>query len=362
VRIFVISGYGYWGDFLPTDLNSETRQVGGGETAMISVSKELAKKGHEVIVFYDTVPGKYDGVDYLPTGLFAPMACNMEHDALVSWDAPHALRLATKSAIRVMAYQLNDTFIGPFCHVIDLYLHPSKWHASRYKEMYPELPMEKCVAPATNAVDFNRYVNSAEEVDPYRVIYSSSPDRGLHHLLEMWPEIVKKEKKANLHVYYDMKTWMDNVLELAEGGYETVTTDRARILKAQIDKGLPNVTFHGGVGQGQLARAQLAARVLAYPCDPVQPTEGFSMTVLEGVASGCNVITTDADAFPELWANTPGVTMLPLPVDKTSWIENILKYLGTEKEGPRVNTNMTWTHVANIWERELSSCLKAKHH
>ena len=186
MRIFIISGYSYWGDILPTDLNSETRQVGGGETAMMSVAKSLAALGHEVVVFYNaSKPGRYDGVDYLPVDMFGLMAFNMKHDVLVSWDAPHALRIATKSRMRVMAYQLNDTFVGPFHFIIDRYFHPSKWHADRYRELYPEIQEERQVAPCTNAVDFNRYVGVDVDVDPYRVIYSSSPDRGLHHLLEI---------------------------------------------------------------------------------------------------------------------------------------------------------------------------------
>ena len=364
MRIFVISAYGYWGDFLPTDLNSQDRQVGGGETAMISISKELVGMGHEVMVFYDTKPGKYDGVDYLPTGLFHPMALSMEHDVLVSWDNPHAFRIASKSKMRVLAFQLNNTFVGPFDYIIDRYMHPSQWHAKRYQELYPEMSAEKCIAPVTNAVDFSRYIPQAGanevEIDPYRVIYSSSPDRGLHHLLEIWPSIVEKEPKANLHVFYDMDTWINSVMSLAEEGKETITTDRARILKEQVGSGLPNVVFHGGVGQGRVAQAQLEANVLAYPCDPVQPTEGFSMTILEGIAAGCNVITTNADAFPELWADCPGVTMLPLPFDKNTWIETILSFLGKEKDGPRLNELHTWKHVAKKWQREFDQCLLKK--
>ena len=140
MRILVVSGYGYWGNFLPTDLDKGEKQIGGGETAMIQISRELAKQGHEVIVFYNTArSGQYDGVDYLPDNLFIPMICQLKHDVLISWDNPHIFRYADQAALRILAFQLNDTFIGSYDYTIDMYMHPSLWHAERYHELYPEM-------------------------------------------------------------------------------------------------------------------------------------------------------------------------------------------------------------------------------
>ena len=119
MRIFVVSAYGYWGDVSPEDFHG-TRQIGGGETAMMHVSKELAALGHEVFVFYNTPRGqKFDGVDYVPMKFFTNMACSIEHDVLVSWDSPAALRFASRQKKTVLAFQLNDTYVGPFSYVID---------------------------------------------------------------------------------------------------------------------------------------------------------------------------------------------------------------------------------------------------
>lgn len=359
MRIIICSAYNYWGDITPNDLKSDTKQIGGGETAMFSVSRELAALGHEVIAFYDNhAPGQYDGVDYLPTTLYVPFVTNMEHDVLVSWDFPHALRFNDRAKVHTLAFQLNDTTIGPFDHVIDLYFHPSQWHADMFHKLYPEMSTTKSVPRITNGIDHTRYTQSVGARIPHRVIYSSSPDRGLHHLLRVWPQVVGKIPDAELMVFYDMKKWLGIIDDVDARGGSTNTTERAHIIKEQIESGIPNVRFLGSVGQWRLAREQLQSAVLAYPCDPVRPTEGFSMTILEGLIAGCKVITTNADALPELWASAPNVTMLPLPVDDNQWVDALVQKL-TEPpiENFYLNQAMSWKTIAQRWIQEFNVCL-----
>jgi glycosyltransferase involved in cell wall biosynthesis len=359
MRIIVCSGYGYWGELTPNDLKSDERQIGGGETAMFSLSKELASLGHEVIAFYDMArPGRYDGVDYLPSTMYVQIVTNMEHDVLVSWDYPHAFRFNDRAKVHVLALQLNDTYVGPFDYTIDRYFHPSQWHSTRFHKLYPEMSTTKSVARITNGIDHMRYTQAVGDRVPHRVIYSSSPDRGLHHLLRIWPTVVEKVPDAELWVFYDMQKWLKIIEGTDEVGLVTVTTERAHILKEQMDNGVPRVQYPGAVGQWRLAREQLQSAVLAYPCDPVQPTEGFSMTILEGLIAGCKVITTNADALPELWASAPNVTMLPLPIDDNQWVDALVQKL-TEPpiENVYINQAMSWKTIAQRWVQEFNICL-----
>lgn len=356
------SGYGYWGDFLPTDLEKGERQVGGGETAMIQVSRALAKLGHSVTVFHDCPPGRYDGVDYLPRNLLPALICQLEHDVYVSWDEPHAFRWADRSALHVLAFQLNDSLVGVFDHAIDLYFHPSEWHVERFLTLYPELSRDKCRARFTNGIDLSRYVSSEPLLrQGHRIIYSSSPDRGLHHLLRFWPRIREAVADAELHVFYDMDKWLEIDAQMKEKGLANITRERAELLRPLRDAPPPGVTFHGGVGQAQLAREQLQSAVLAYPCDPVAPTEGFSMTCLEAITAGCHLITTDADALKELWADAPDSTILPLPINDDVWVDTLVKALqdGRGDPSPQGWKPYTWTSVAKKWEKEFAACLKS---
>ena len=359
MRIFVASSYGWWGDFSPNDIVEGNRQVGGGETAMVNISKELAGLGHEVFVFYATRSGQFDGVDYLSPDLFVPMVTQIEHDILVAWDASWAFRFRDRAKARVLAFQLNDAQIGVYDWVIDKYFHPSQWHADRFRELYPEITEDKQLAQVTNGIDFNRYTEQSFEPRKWnRIVYSSSPDRGLHHLLRIWPRIVDKVPEAELHIFYDLEKW----LELdAIIGDRSPTHDRANAVRVAVNDPPKNVVFRGGIGQGQLSAEHVKSSILAYPCDPVSPTEGFSMTVLEGIVAGCDVVISDADAFPELWGNAPGVTMLPLPFDDDLWtsvlVEKMQNGNGVEQE-LRIRPNMSWKSIARKWATELTLCLK----
>lgn len=363
MRILVTSNYGYWGGFIPTDLGKDNVQIGGGETAMIKISEGLASLGHEVILFYDcSRPGSYNGVDWLPSELFPTMVCMLEHDVLVAWDFPYAFRFADRAKVHVHAYQLNDTFMGPFTHMVDLNIHPSQWHADRFHEMYPEIKVKSQRVRITNGIDTSRYAEPVER-EAKRVIHSSSPDRGLHHLLRMWPSIQEKEPDATLHVFYDMEKWLATDKKIQNMGGRTVTSDRAeeiRRLVPELSKN-PNVRFYGGVGQNLLAREQLKSGVMVYPCDPVAPTEGFSMSVLEALVAGSRVVLSNADAFPELWAGYETVTTLPLPIEDEVWVDAIVQALN--EPAPKVNLELfeakfSWQHLATTWEKELIQCLK----
>lgn len=362
LRILVTSGYGYWGDFNPTDIDKGDRQIGGGETAMIQVSRHLAKLGHEVLVFYNTArPGKYEGVDYLPLSQVVSFITTLEHDVLVSWDAPSVFRFNDRAKLHVQAFQLNDASLGILDHAIDMYMHPSEWHIEYFASLYPEMTRAKCRGRMTNGVDPHRYARDAKR-EPHRVIYSSSPDRGLHHLLRFWPRIRSAVPDAELHVFYDIDRWLKTDADMKAAGLVNITAERAALIREFKEHTPAGVEFHGGIGQRQLALEQLKSSIMAYPCDPVRPTEGFSMTCLEAVTAGCNLVTTDADALKELWANAPGATVLPLPVDDNVWVDTLTKLLlnpPPPPEGLRIAPNYTWMGIAKSWEIAIRELLNA---
>jgi FkbM family methyltransferase len=370
LRIFFVSDYRHWGSFLPTDLRnpSADRQIGGGETAMISLARQLASGlGHEVIVFHDVeAPGRYDEVDYLPKAAFQALATSMEHDVLVSWDWPEALDGPTRSHRRVLAFQLNDARIGAAAARIDAYFHPSQWHADRFAAMYPEIDRAKQRARMTNAVDLARYQQAVER-DPFRVVYSSSPDRGLHHLLRIWPEVQRREPRASLHVFYELDRWMRGNLAPPPAGPEYFVAQeshrRARAVLEALERcrGL-NVHLHGAVGQWQLAAEHLRSSVMAYPCDPMLPTEGFSMSCLEALTAGCRLIVSAADALPELWGDRPGTELLPLPIHDETWIDAITRAVRSPPapSGLSYLASEDWHPLSCRWDQELTALFAAE--
>ena len=81
------------------------------------------------------------------------------------------------------------------------------------------------------------------------------------------------------------------------------------------------------------------------------------MTILEGLIAGCRVITTNADALPELWASAPNVTMLPLPIDDNQWVDALVQKLTDSPiENVYLNQAMSWKTIAQRWVQEFNIC------
>lgn len=331
MRVVFTSGYSYWGELSYDELfsSSGAKQVGGGETAMMMCAREWARAGHEVFLFASCKPGKQNGVDMMPDRLYTDFITSVDTDVIISWDLPHAFRFADRAHARVLAFQLNHAEVGVFSYCIDQYWHPSRWHRDRFVHEWPEIDSNKTAYCLTNGVDVARYVEAAQTARkvPSRVVYTSSPDRGLHHLLRIWPRVKQQVPDAELHVYYDIERWLQNDAQMKQLGVPNITRERAKLIRPYFESPSHGITFHGGVSKWELACAQVSAPVLCYPCDPVAPTEGFSMTVLEGITAGCDVLITNADAFSELWSGVEGVTMLPLPVHDDVWSDTLVGLL-----------------------------------
>jgi hypothetical protein len=58
-----------------------------------------------------------------------------------------------------------------------------------------------------NGIDVSRFENEVPKVGN-RLIYASSPERGLERLLDLFPLIRAAVPDAELHVYHGFKTWM----------------------------------------------------------------------------------------------------------------------------------------------------------
>jgi glycosyltransferase involved in cell wall biosynthesis len=387
VRIFVVSKYGYWGDFDPraaySPVEGNHAQIGGGETAMINIAHELAKLGHEVFVFYQGVSGRYDGVDYVRGFYSTPIMNEIWHDALIAWDAMDAFRFYSRSRVRVGAFQLNDAGIGVLDHMVDIYMCPSKWHAERFQQLYPEMTASKFRPTTTNGVSPDLYAltdGGWPTRQPYKVIYSSSPDRGLHHLLGVWEEVKRAIPQAELHVYYDISRWFALVEQILAAGLPVNTEDRYHEVKrllGELNHAGMGPILHGGVSKSELAKAQLSAHVMCYPCDPVQPTEGFSMSCLEGLQAGTYLLATDADALGELWTEferadelqiTQGglagpARLLPWPPKPEALAAALVDTLRRDPQpnGPSQDPRLEkyhWAALAKQWEEELRKCLQ----
>jgi len=349
-------GLDYWGAFNPSVVDTD-RMIGGAELAMIHVSRELAQRGHNLTVFYSQVdgPGEYDGVVWKNASDYSPREA---YDVLIYWDSSvraggGILNLDPAAHLLVVEMQCAHAGIRPG-HRFDWVTPKSEWHQRFLGLVNPLITPEKCyVMP--NGVDVSRYTKRLPRV-PGRVIWCSSPDRGLHHLLRFWPEIKARVPEAELHIFYEF----EKCFEASKWNMDRRAAELWYI-KTHLDQ--PGVVMRGPVGRQTIAKEQLQAMALVYPCDAATPVETFSIAVLECMAAGTPVVISDADCMPELWG--PYASVWPRPINDGEWVEAVVSVLTDEKlwkhlsrQGQKRAQDFTWERLGNRWDRFLREKLE----
>ncbi len=344
---------------------SDPRGLSGSELCAVRLFQELQAAGHDVTMFTLTSS---------PSEHWRPWEerTNEEYEAAISVNVPDDLR-GMKAKVRV-AYCLLNEF--SFCKVgfenhVDLFASPSKSHmdqcltneAWRKVEVSPAHPdgkaqwdpAAKLWAHVPLGCDPERYDGFTKA--PGRVVYCSSPDRGLHWLLEQWPAIRRAVPHANLRIFYRLRDW----LRTFDGTpyFPPIEKQRARTL--YVGEALRRLEGHGvevfdSVSRERIEREMAEAEVLAYPCDPANDyTEGFSVATLEGCAARACPVITDVDALGSIYGEAvPAVSrLLQSRPWQEAWRDNVIKCLLNETRRNNINDraealarSMTWTNTA----------------
>lgn len=236
-----------------------------------------------------------------------------EWDVAISINCPDDLR-GMRAKKRVCYTLLNDfTFCqAGFEEHVDLFVSPSQPHLDqcltnpnwrRVEQGKAEWnPSSKPWAVVPLGCDPERYQGHAKV--PGRVVYTSSPDRGLHWLLQEWPAIRRAVPHATLRIFYRTTAWLrtfDNTPYFPE-----IEGQRRRAL--YIEEALRRLKGHGvelfdSVSRATLEKELGQAEVFAYPCDPDNEfTEGFSCSTLEACAARACPVITDADALGSIYS------------------------------------------------------------
>jgi glycosyltransferase involved in cell wall biosynthesis len=188
-----------------------------------------------------------------------------------------------------------------------LWIHDAlPWHSDRLAPNYEKLDAIFCLSPwhrdylmrelrigpeklmiTRNGIDPERFPANIRR-RKHRFIYSSSLDRGLDTLLEIFPRIRTELPDAELHVYYGFDHW-EKMLAVTRSQESLAYIQR---LKTQLSQ--PGVFYHGRIGQKQLAEEMVRSDVWLYP---TRWSEGYCITALEAMAAGVLCICTDLGAL-----------------------------------------------------------------
>lgn len=310
------------------------RGVSGSDLGVARICQEWVKMGHDVSLF--TVhagpkPDAWEGVKLYH--ISDKKLIDTSFDAVVSWCLPDEFRGLPTELIRLCSQQLNGfSYCQPgFDSFVDIWTSPSEGHFKYHAHQTPD-PAKWVIVPDGCDPD----VYTAGKKVPGRVIYTSSPDRGAHWLLQEWQNIKKKVPKASLRIFYHL-TW--GKTEEYEKGYQEVALDvmevgqRIRYLRNAAKRlNKLDVEWVGSVSRNQLIGELDEAMVLGYPASVVSPfCEGFSCSIMEACAAGCVPVISDIDALGELYGGVVPMIGSPGPNNMSEFTDLVVRGLRDEK-------------------------------
>ena len=239
--------------------------LGGSENAVIYLSKYLAKLGYKVTVFADPQDeqGEYDGVTYKQ---WYEVNLKDIFNILILW---RAIGFVDNNFYAKQTYLwAHDVpncadFTENRLKRVDKIMPLSAFHKGLFKmfkdNQYFDIPEEKFFLTANGVPDVELGDISKIVREPHRCLYTSSIDRGLVHLLLVWPEIKDKVPDATLHVFYGWHVF--------DAIFRDNPERKAWKAKMMQMMNQPGITYHGRVGHKELVEETLKSSIFAYPAD-----------------------------------------------------------------------------------------------
>ena len=345
--------------------------LGGAESSICYLAEHLAERGHQVTLF-----GRFPGIftsrkvrhepdrnlkdgsapaldflviqntAYFGIGLRAVLDQNTK---LIFW-AGHAPDQPT-------VQDLNDR---SFRGVYDAFVMISRWQLEGYLKTFG-IERRKCfiagnaISPAFENIFAGRTNPlSLGKVIPPILAYTSTPFRGLELLIDIFPKIKRQVPDATLKVFSGMQLYqVPGGLEQKEYG------DLYRLCRET-----EGVEYIGSIPQPKLAEELRAVSVLSYP--NTFP-ETSCIAVMEAMAAGCQIITSNLGALSETTAGF--AKLIPVTSGREQYINDFVQETVTVLEQFRrrdrglmgslarqvnfANGHYTWGRRAEEWESWL---------
>ncbi len=333
------------------------RPLGGMETSIICMAKELAMLGWDVKVFnHCERPGNYEGVDYVPVDKINEYKATHETDVFISvrYLDPFSADLNSKLKILWTGDACDQPFLQGLKNPkvqenIDKFFTKSAWQAQTTATFF-NLPPEKFFV-AKNGVNVENFIHGETQRQKGKLIYASTPFRGLGVLLDIFPEIRLRVPWAELHIFSGMAVY---------GVSGERDRERYGNIYAKADQ--PGVHMKGNVIQQELRKEMMSSWLMVYPCTFPETLAGVT---LEAQAAGLPVITTNAFALPEvIKADETGILIDGNPRDadyQSRFVDAVVDLIQNEWKWHTLNENARrWIFNENTrrmaaleWEAEF---------
>jgi glycosyltransferase involved in cell wall biosynthesis len=278
------------------------RPLGGSQSALAYLAAELARRGARVTLYSGTSrPGEVMGVTCVSTQNIPDGSLEQPFDAFIILNGPAELgaRLRPRispttplilwtqhAADQPAMQQLRQSEVRQGWDAIACV---SEWHRATMIGHYGLDPARVFVLRNAIAPCFEGLVSSRDELARAKgsrliLSYTSTPFRGLEVLIHAFPEVRREFADAELQIFSSMKVYQQE-----EPG------DVYAPLYHQCRQ-TPGVRYVGSLSQPRLAEELKPASILAYPNTFAETS---CIAVMEAMAAGLLVVTTDLGALPE---------------------------------------------------------------
>jgi glycosyltransferase involved in cell wall biosynthesis len=341
-HIAIYTGPG-WEPWHPSDIY--TRGLGGSETAAIRLACALSAMGFVVTVYGEMREDTcWKDVIFRHHARFDPLeprACVISSRIPAIFDRP----TTGMKLLWVHDVDCGGELTPARAGRIDGILTLSTWHTQNVLGRYPFLDPTR-VVQIRNGIDHDLFTPKPWADRAKRVLYTSSPDRGLDILLELWPRVIEQVPDAVLEHCYAQ------VYDRIADKDPTVAAHRDHIRQLADQPGVRSI---GSLSQPELAALMCDSRVWCHPSWIGMSNAPFHETscigAMEAQAAGCLVVASNWGALAETvrWGrlvnSQPGG-----PRWKDALVTHIVEGLTNPEVGQAARTNAPAAVADCDWE------------
>ena len=254
--------------------------VGGTQTTIINVAKELAKRGHEVTVYIKcNFPDIYDGVKYYQYYDYKPLS----EDILIGFESLPRIYSAEK--VFNWSTRVAVEYVTKYPDV-DKLIVSSEWHRDRYASELPNDLVKKMVVIEPGVRD--KFFQDTKKWE-FSITYAGHPYKdGMEALIETAKRLKPKMPNCQIHAYGGGGLWgWDN--EQYRPLYDKLIHSK--------------ILYHGQGGKKRMIQQFNSSQIFLYPTGK-RIQEAFCSVILEAMAAGCVVIASDNGDIRNLVGDT----------------------------------------------------------
>ena len=334
------------------------RGLGGSEEAVVHLSNHLTSLGWKVTVYANpgADAGIHDGVEYRPYYELNPKDM---FNVLILWRGIGFVDINPQARFTMVWMHdvpNNPDFTPERLDKVDKIAVLSEYHKSLLRMNkdgeFVEIPDSKILVTSNGIADLG-----VEKWDgnPKRLIYASSPDRGLVYLLKNWHRVIKEVPDAELHIYYGF-----DLFDAIHRNNPARMQWKKQVMEMMKQ---PGITFHGRLGHQALHEEYAKAGIWAYPTDF---EEISCISAMKAQALGAIPVVTNYAALQETVKNGVRVDVdITDDEGQKEYFDTLIELMTDAKSQQSLREpmmkfakeNFGWDRVAAEWNQEFKDWL-----